>query len=70
MPKKILFSHCWKVSFAVPALKNVGERFKTKGHGPVSLLVVDSQIFEKIQYNSLDPSRSVAFPMILNSCIW
>ena len=42
------FPGCWKVSWAVPVFKNVGERSSSKNYCPVSLLSVVSKVFEKL----------------------
>ena len=39
---------CWKVSSVVLVFKNVWERSIAKNYRPVSLLSVDSKVFEKI----------------------
>ena len=49
--KESCFPDCWKVSLVVPALKNVGERFKAKNYRLVSLLSVVRKVFEKIVNN-------------------
>ena len=45
--KEPCFPDCWKVSSAVPVLKNVGERSTAKNYHPVSLLSMVSKVFEK-----------------------
>ena len=47
------FPDCWKVSLVVPVFKNVGERSAAKNHGPVSLLLVVSKVFEKLVNNKI-----------------
>ena len=37
----------------VPVFKNVGERSTTKNYHPVSLLSVDSKVFEKLVNNKI-----------------
>ena len=49
--KESCFPDCFKVSSVVPVFKNVGERFVTKSHCPVSLLLVVSKVFEKLVNN-------------------
>ena len=51
--KESSFRDCWKVSFVVPAFKNVGERSTAKSYGPVSLLSVVSKVFEKLVNNRI-----------------
>ena len=48
------FPDCWKVSFVVPAFKNVGERSTAKNYRPVSLLSVVSMVFEKLVNKIVD----------------
>ena len=57
-----LFSKClmescfpdyWKDSSVVPVFKNLGERSTTKNYCPVSLLSVDSRVFEKLVNNRI-----------------
>ena len=57
-----LFSKClmescfpdyWKDSSVVAAFKNLGERSTTKNYCPVSLLSVDSRVFEKLVNNRI-----------------
>ena len=45
--KQSCFPDCWKVSLAVPVLKNVRERSTAKNYHPVSLLFMVSKVFEK-----------------------
>ena len=51
--KDSCFPECWKVSFVVPAFKNVGERSTAKNYHPVSLLSVVSKVFEKLVNNRI-----------------
>ena len=51
--KESCFADCWKVSSMVPTFKNVGESSTTKIYCPVSLLSVDSKVFEKLVNNSI-----------------
>ena len=46
--KEPCFPECWKVSWVVPVLKNVGERPTAKNYSAVSLLFVVRKVFEKI----------------------
>ena len=46
--KESCFPDCWKVSSVVPVFKNVVERFIAKNYHPVSLLSMDSKVFEKL----------------------
>ena len=45
--KESCFLDFWKVSFAVPAFKNVGKRSTAKTYLPPSLISVISKVFEK-----------------------
>ena len=47
------FSDCWKDSSVLPVFKNLGERSTTKNYCPVSLLSVDSRVFEKLVNNRI-----------------
>ena len=51
--KEYCFPDCWKVSSAVPVLKNVGKRPTAKNYCPVSLLSVVSKVFEKLVNNRI-----------------
>ena len=51
MSVRVLFPDCWKVSSVVPVFKIVGERSTAKNYGPVSLLSVVSNVFEKLVNN-------------------
>ena len=47
------FPDYWKDSSVVPVFKNLGERSTTKNYCPVSLLSVDSRVFEKLVNNRI-----------------
>ena len=49
--KESCFPDCWKVSLVVLVFKNVGKRSAAKNYRPVSLLSVDSKVFEKLVNN-------------------
>ena len=51
--KESCFPFCLKVSWAVSAFKNVGERSTAKNYRPVSLLSVVSKVFEKLVNNRI-----------------
>ena len=51
--EKSCFPDCWKVSWVVPVVKNVGERFTAKNCTPVSLLSAVSKVFEKLVKNKI-----------------
>ena len=51
--KESCFPDCWKVSFVVPAFKNVGERSTAKNYHFVNLLSVVSKIFENLVNNRI-----------------
>ena len=51
MSVRVLFPDCWKVLSVVPVFKIVGERSTAKNYGPVSLLSVVSNVFEKLVNN-------------------
>ena len=51
MSVRVLFPDCWKVSSVVPVFKIVGERSTAKNYGPVSLLSVVGNVFEKLVNN-------------------
>ena len=46
--KESCFPDCWKVLLVVPVCKNVREKSTAKNHYPVSLLAVDSKVFENL----------------------
>ena len=50
--KESCFPDCWKVLSVVPVFKNFGERFTAKNYHSVSLLSVDSKVFEELVNNS------------------
>ena len=52
-PKESCFPDCWSVLSLVPVFKNVGERSTARNYGPVSLLSVVCEIFEKLVSNRL-----------------
>ena len=78
------FPECWKVSWVIPVVKNVGERFAAKNYYPVSCLYVVSKVFEKFgKIDVLITWRNEAYILISsmvlvfsincrssNSCIW
>ena len=51
--KESCFPDCWKVSSVVPVFKNVGERSAAENYHPVSLLSVVSEVFEKLENNTI-----------------
>ena len=51
--KESCFPDCWKVSLVLLIFKNVGERPTAKNYNPVSLLSVDSKVFEKLVNNGI-----------------
>ena len=51
--KEFCFPDCWKVSSVVPVFMNAGERPTAKNYGPVSLLSVVSEVFEKLVNNRI-----------------
>ena len=53
LSEESFFSDCWKVSSVIPVFKNVEERCTTKNYYRVSLLYVDSAVFEKLVDNRL-----------------
>ena len=48
-----MFPDCWKVSSFVPVFKIIGDRSTAKTYHPVSLLSVDSKVFEKLVNNRI-----------------
>ena len=48
--KKYCFPDCWKVSSVFPVFKNTGERSTAKNYCPISLLLVVSKVFEKLDF--------------------
>ena len=65
--KESCFPDCWKVSSMVPTFKNVGERSATKIYCPVSLLSVDSKVFEKLVNNRIVDPVQILFK--LHGCV-
>ena len=65
--KESCFADCWKVSSMVPTFKNVGERSTTKFYCPVSLLSVDSKVFEKLVNNRIVDPVQILFK--LHGCV-
>ena len=51
----------------VPTFKNVGERSATKIYCPVSLLSVDSKVFEKLVNNRIVDPVQILFK--LHGCV-
>ena len=51
--KESCFSDCWKVSSVVAVFKNVMEKSTARNYGPVSLLSVVSEVFEKLVNNGI-----------------
>ena len=51
--KEFCFPDCSKVSSVVPVFKNVGERSAATNYRPVSLVSVDSKVFEKLVNNRI-----------------
>ena len=51
--KESCFPDCWKVSLVLLIFKNVGERPTAKNYNLVSLLSVDSKVFEKLVNNGI-----------------
>ena len=51
--KETCFPDCWKVSWVVTVLKNVGERSTAKNYRPVSLLSLVSKVSEKLVNNMI-----------------
>ena len=53
MSEGILFPDYFKVQLVVPVFKIVGKKSTAKNYSPVSLLSVDSKVFEKLVNNSI-----------------
>ena len=51
--KESCFPDRWSFSLVIPVFKNVGERSTTKNYHPVSLLSLDSKVFEKLVNNRI-----------------
>ena len=58
------FPDYWKDSSVVPVFKNLGERSTTKNYCPVSLLSVDSRVFEKLVNNRIVDYLEMCFFLI------
>ena len=55
LPKasKSCIPDCWKISLVVHVFKNVGEKSTARNYHPVSLLSVNSEVFENLVNNRL-----------------
>ena len=64
------FLDFWKVSSVVPVFKNVGKRSTAENCHPVSLLLVVSEVFEKLVSNRIvDHHKKCGFFLIFSMAL-
>ena len=68
--KKSCIPDCWKISLVVHVFKNVGEKSTARNYQPVSLLSVNSEVFENLVNNRLNDHHEkcglfLTFSMVL-----
>ena len=67
MSEGILFPDYFKVQLVVPVFKIVGKKSTAKNYSPVSLLSVDSKVFEKLVNNRIVDPVQILFK--LHGCV-